>query len=603
MTARRYEEYALWAPAARRVRIRIDGVIHEMSAASDGWFTLPGVPAAPGSRYAFCLDDQDLWVPDPRSLSQPDGVHGESEVVDLSALRGTSSWAGRSVRGGVIYEMHVGTFTPGPEGRGGTFDSAIEKLDALVDLGVDAVEIMPVASFPGDRGWGYDGVGLYAVHEAYGGPAAMLRFVEAAHERGLAVILDVVHNHLGPAGNYLGVFGPYFTQRHETPWGAAVNLDDEGSDQVRAFLIGSARQWLVDMGLDGLRLDAVHELRDDSPRHFLAELSDAVREWERETGRELTLIAESDRNDPITVTPTAQGGLGMDMQWADDIHHAVHAWLSGERAGYYVDFGSTEVLERTLTRVFEHAGTFSTFREQMWGAPVDPGADGYDAHSFVAFLQDHDQVGNRAAGDRIHHSISAAEHRAGIALVLLGAATPMLFQGEEWGTTRPFAFFTDHDEELGPLVSKGRAEEFAAMGWADEVPDPQDRGTFEASILDWQEREKGEHAVTLQWYRRLIALRREVADFRDSDLHRTRLEVHDEHTVMLVRGDHAVIVHRGPDTLTVPWTVREVLAGIDADGALPPEGAMAPSDARTSAQRPTDALTLHGPGALVVRLV
>ncbi|MEE1651354.1 malto-oligosyltrehalose trehalohydrolase [Brachybacterium sp. J144] len=541
--------YAVWAPAAARVEVRVDGAVHPMTPSADGWFELPGVPAVPGARYSFRLDGGELWLPDPRSLSQPDGVHGESEVVDPSALRTADGWEGRSLRGAVLYELHVGTFASGPDGASGTLDSAIERLDELVDLGVDAVELMPLATFPGDRGWGYDGVGLYAVHAAYGGPAALARFVAAAHSRGLAVVLDVVHNHLGPSGNYLGMFGPYFTPLHLTPWGEAVNLDQPGAAEVRAFLLGSARQWLVDLGLDGLRLDAVHELHDDSPRHLLAELSDAVRVWEAETGRPLTLIAESDRNQPATVTPTAAGGLGMDMQWADDVHHGVHAWISGERAGYYADFGDAEVLRTVLTGMFLHAGTWSSFREQVWGAPVDPSSPHYDGHSFVVFLQDHDQVGNRAAGDRLHHRLSPEQHAAAAALVLLGPGTPMLFQGEEWAASTPFAFFTDHDAELGPLVSAGRAEEFAAMGWSEQVPDPQDRATFVASQLRWQERDRGDHARILDWYRTLLSLRRAEDDLGSGDLRRTAVEVLSESAVLLRRGGIGVLAHRGPGPL------------------------------------------------------
>lgn len=581
---RSYDEYALWAPAAQSVTVRVDGTERTMRRGANGWFDLPGVPAVPGARYAFRLDAGELWLPDPRSLSQPDGVHGESEVVDPGRLRTTAPPALPGFRGGVIYELHVGTFAPAADGSAGTFETAIEKLDDLVALGVDAVELMPVATFPGERGWGYDGVGLYAVHEAYGGPAGLMRFVEAAHARGLAVVLDVVHNHFGPSGNYLDMFGPYFTDAHHTPWGSAVNLDQPGSEQVRAFLVGSARQWLVDFGIDGLRLDAVHELRDDSAMHFLAELADAVSAWEDETGRALTLIAESDRNDPVTVTPTARGGLGMDMQWADDVHHAVHAWVTGERAGYYVDFGSTEVLSRTLTGMFEHAGTFSTFRDQDWGAPVDPASANYDAHSFVAFLQDHDQVGNRATGDRIHHSLTPGEHAAAISLILLGPATPMLFQGEEWASSAPFAFFTDHDAELGPLVSAGRSEEFAKMGWSGEVPDPQALSTFTASQLDWSEREQDDHARILEWYRTLIALRREHADLRDPDLRRTSVEVIDEETVLLRRGNLAVLAHRGSGRATdlVP---AEVVADFDVT--------------RPEAGEP---IAFSGPGAAVLRV-
>ncbi|HJC70573.1 malto-oligosyltrehalose trehalohydrolase [Brachybacterium sp. EE-P12] len=564
------DRYRVWAPSARAVRIRIDGVEHPMDAAGGGWFELADPAPVPGARYAFRLDDAEPWLPDPRSLSQPDGVHGASEVVDPAALAPSGRWPGRDLRGAVLYELHVGTFAPGPDGAGGTLDSAIEHLDELVDLGVDAVELMPLATFPGERGWGYDGVGLYAVHAAYGGPAALARFVRAAHDRGLAVVLDVVHNHLGPSGNYLGRFGPYFTAEHETPWGEAVNLDQPGSRQVRDFLLGSARQWLVELGLDGLRLDAVHELKDDSSPHLLAELADAVGAWEEETGRPLALIAESDRNQPSTVTPTAAGGLGMDMQWADDVHHAVHAWITGERTGYYGDFGDTEVLARVLPGIFLHAGTWSSFRGQVWGAPVDPSSPDYDGHSFVTFLQDHDQVGNRAAGDRIHHGIAPGAHAAAIALILLGPGTPMLFQGEEWAASTPFAFFTDHDEELGPLVSAGRVEEFAAMGWAEEVPDPQARATFVGSQLRWQERTEGEHARMLQWYRELIALRRAHAELGAGDLAATGVEVLCEDAVLMRRGELAVLAHRGPDALVLEagrvLRASELLAGFGAPG-------------------------------------
>lgn len=567
--------HAIWAPSAEHVEIRRDGEVCSLRRDGRGWHTLPDSPARPGERYAFRLDGDGPWIPDPRSLSQPDGVHGESEVVDLAALGSLaaagSPWEGRPLRGRVLYELHVGTFTPGPDGRGGTLDSAIGRLDELVELGVDAVELMPLAAFPGDRGWGYDGVGLYAVHAAYGGPEALARFVAAAHRRGIAVLLDVVLNHLGPAGNYLGLQGPYFTDRHHTPWGEAVNLDQPGSPEVRAFLIGAAQQWLVGMGLDGLRLDAVHELHDDSALPFLAELALAVEDWERETGRPLLLIAESDRNDPATVSPVASGGLGMDMQWADDVHHGVHAWITGEREGYYGDFGSAEVLATVLTRVFLHAGGYSSFRGQDWGAPVDPASADYDAHSFVTFLQDHDQVGNRAAGDRIHHGLDPRRHAAAAALILLGPGTPMLFQGEEWAASTPFAYVTDHDEELGRLVTAGRTEEFSRMGWAEEVPDPQDRATFTASILRWEERSREEHARMLAWYRTLIGLRRDLPALRDPDLRATSVEVLAEETVLLRRGDVAVLAHRGEGRAALPVS-GEVIARFgaplrEADGA------------------------------------
>lgn len=588
--------YQLWAPDAEQVRMRLREPGAErteeldLERGSDGWFRLLGRSALPGARYAFRIDDQDPWVPDPRSRFQPEGVHGPSEVVDPLALRSASApaWPGRELRGAVIYELHVGTFTAGPDGTGGTFDTAIERLEDLAALGIDAVEIMPVAAFPGDRGWGYDGVDLFAVHAAYGGPAAFVRFIEAAHARGIAVILDVVYNHLGPAGNYLGMIGPYFTDKHHTPWGQAVNLDDTGAEGVRAFILANAHQWLVDYQLDGLRLDAVHELRDDSGRHLLAELSDAVADWSRETGRPLTLIAESDLNDVRIVTPTAHGGYGMDMQWADDIHHAVHAWISGERQGYYVDFGSDQVLRRTMTGMFEHTGTFSTFRDRPWGAPVDPDSEDYDAHSFVAFLEDHDQVGNRAIGDRVHQLLSPTEHAAAAALILLGAATPMLFQGEEWATAVPFTFFTDHDEELGPLVTAGRTAEFAAMGWdAEQVPDPQDPATFRSSFLDWDIRDREPNARMLDWYRTLIALRHAEADLRDADLHHISLELLEHDAVVLRRGSIAALISDAEHAVRTALPHTEVLASF---GTV------------LEAQDDAEQLGLDGPGAIVVRL-
>lgn len=584
---RDHADLAVWAPRATAVELRVrrDGAetVTTMERGADGWHRAPSVRAVPGDRYAYRLDADGPWLPDPRSLHQPDGVHGDSEV---HAPAPDPSWTGRDLRGGTIYELHVGTFAPGPDGASGTLDTAISRLDHLVALGVDAVELMPVAAFPGERGWGYDGVDLYATHAAYGGPAALERFVAAAHERGLAVVMDVVMNHLGPAGNYLSAFAPYFTDTHETPWGPAVNLDADGSAEVRAFLLGLARHWLVDMGLDGLRLDAVHALRDDSDRHLLAELADAVASWSAALGRPLTLIAESDLNDPRMVTPTADGGLGMDMQWADDIHHAVHAWSTGERDGYYGDFGSAEVLARCVTRMFEHAGTFSTFRGQVWGSPVDPTAEGYDAHSFVAFLQDHDQVGNRAVGDRPDATTPLGVHAAAAALILCGPATVMLFQGEEWAASTPFTFFTDHDDELGPLVSAGRAEEFAQMGWSGDIPDPQDRATFEAAMLDWSEAEHGDHARMLAWYTELLALRRAEADLRDPDLRRVDVEILSEETVVLRRGRIRVLAHRGEGPIVLPDEGgAEVLARFDTD----PETADA------------DALALRGQGAIVFR--
>ncbi|WP_246227007.1 malto-oligosyltrehalose trehalohydrolase [Propioniciclava coleopterorum] len=461
----------------------------------------------------------------------------------------------------------------------GTLDAAIGRLDYLATLGVDAVELMPVVPFPGDRGWGYDGVSLYAVHEAYGGPAALQRFVDAAHAHGLAVVLDVVYNHFGPAGNYAPVFGPYFTDKHHTPWGKAINLDDAGADGVRAFIVDNAIRWLRDFHLDALRLDAVHALVDDSPRHILAELADAVTALEAETGLPRTLIAESDENQIATITPTADGGRGMDGQWADDIHHALHAWLTGETFGYYVDFGSEETLQRAFDRVFVHDGGYSTFRGRDWGAPVP---DDVERSRFVTFTQDHDQVGNRGLGDRPAATLSPEQVAAGAALLLLSPFTPMLFQGEEWGTTTPFLFFTDHEPELGAAVTKGRQSEFAGHGWEalygpdPQIPDPQSPDTFAASKLDWDELTTPEHAPMLAWYRTLMRL-------RNAHLERPGLESSTAHGPGWFRLQH------GPLT---------VIAAPHADTEAPLRGTLVAAFGDVSAT--ADVIRLSTPSVAVV---
>jgi maltooligosyltrehalose trehalohydrolase len=504
-----------------------------------GWWVCDEVALPHGTDYAFSVDGGPPR-PDPRSPWQPYGVHGPSRTFDAGRFDWTDeAWAGRDVRGAVVYELHVGTFTPR-----GTLDAAVERLDHLVDLGVDVVELMPVAAFPGVRGWGYDGVALYAVHEPYGGPAALQRFVDAAHARGLAVCLDVVHNHLGPSGNYLAELGPYFTDRHHTPWGAAVNLDGPDAAEVRAFLVDNAVRWLRDFHLDALRLDAVHQLLDDSPRHLLAEMSDAVAGLAAEVGRPLSLVAEDDRNDPRTVTPTSAGGLGMTAQWADDVHHAIHALLTGERHGYYADFGSPEVLAQALTRVFVHDGGWSAFRGRDWGHPLP---DDVDGHRFVVFASDHDQVGNRALGDRPSARLDPGGLATAAALVLCSPFTPMLFMGEEWGASTPWQFFTDHAEpELAEAVRAGRTAEFGGHGWADlygghvDVPDPQAASTFAASRLDWSEPGEPGHARLLAWYRDLVRLRRQVPDLRSGDRSATSVAWGDGW--LLVRRTHAAVV-------------------------------------------------------------
>ena len=507
----------VWAPDAHTVELHLPGEerLVDMVPAPGGWWTAP-FDLEPGTDYAYRVDGSPNR-PDPRSALQPDGVHGHSRTVDPATWQWTDQdWEGKDLRGSVIYELHVGTFTPE-----GTLDAAISRLDHLAELGVDIIELMPLAAFPGKAGWGYDGVALWAVHETYGGPEALARFVDAAHSTGIGVCLDVVYNHLGPSGNYLSVFGPYFTQAHHTPWGEAVNYDHDGSQQVRAFVIDSALRWLRDFHVDALRLDAIHEIKDDAAAadppqpHVLAELSDAVAALSAELGRPLSLVAEADLNDVGVITPTDEQppakapSLGMTAQWADDVHHALHARLTGETQGYYGDFAEAGAWAKAYGRAFLHNGTWSTFRERNWGAPVP---EDTDPRRFVVFGSDHDQIGNRAVGDRPSTSLDDATLAATAALVLLSPYTPMLFMGEEWGTRTPFQFFTDHEEEdLARSVSEGRVREFAGFGWdADEIPDPQAAETVDASRLRWDELNEAEHIRMLAWYQALTALRRDL---------------------------------------------------------------------------------------------
>ena len=437
--------------------------------------------AGDGIDYGFRLDGGDP-LPDPRSPRQPFGIKGVSRTYDHSAFTWTDrGWRGGPLHGSVIYELHVGTFTPE-----GTLDAAIERLGHLGGLGVDTVQLMPVAAFPGEHGWGYDGIHLWAVHEPYGGPDALKRFVDACHARRLAVLLDVVYNHVG-IGNRLGAFGPYFTEAHVTPWGPAVNLDQPGSDEVRAFLIENALMWLRDYHLDGLRLDAVHAFEDHRAMHFLEQLTAEVQALAARLNRDLVLIAESDLNDPRLVTSREAGGYGLTAQWSDDFHHAVHAAITGERQGYYCDFGSMGTLAHTMTRVFFHDGRWSAFRGRSHGRQVD--IFRVPAHRFLCYLQNHDQVGNRATGDRIAADLHPDMVKVGAGLVLTAPYTPMLFMGEEWGADTPWQYFTDHvDPWLADAVAQGRREEFARHGWAaEDVPDPQDKATFTRSKLDWSQ--------------------------------------------------------------------------------------------------------------------
>jgi maltooligosyltrehalose trehalohydrolase len=529
--------FDVWAPRPHRVALQLEGETLPMERADSGWWSTEA-DAAPGDRHGFRLDDGEPR-PDPRSRRQPDGVPGPSSLVDLGAHRwGDHGFRAPPLGSWVLYELHVGTFTPE-----GTFDAAVDRLSHLAELGVTTVEVMPVAAFPGRHGWGYDGVQLWATHEPYGGPLALQRFVDAAHQLGLAVVLDVVHNHLGPLGNHLGEFGPYFTDQVRTPWGDAVNLDGAGSDEVRAFLTGSACAWLRDFHLDGLRLDAVHALHDQSARPFLAELAEEVRALEAQLERPLVLIAESDRNDPRLYEPPEAGGIGLHGAWADELHHAVHVALTGERLGYYEDHAGTpgEIVD-ALAHGYVHRGKRSVHRERRHGRPLDPETP---LHRLVVASQNHDQVGNRAVGERLEHLAGDAPSRVAAAIVLLAPALPLLFQGEEWAASSPFQYFTDHpDPGLAEAVRTGRRAEFAAFDWEPEaVPDPQDHDTWRRSCLRWDEVDDERHRSMLDWYRRLIRLRRQVPELRDGRQSRVRPRWDDQQRwFCLERGDVLVAV-------------------------------------------------------------
>jgi len=565
--------FSVWAPAARKVEIEIDGKLRPAAPSEGGYFTLDG-PPPPGVDYRIVLDGGSGIV-DPRSEHQPHGVHGPSRRVDHSAFSWTdAAWRPPPLSSGVVYELHVGTFSPE-----GTFDGAIQRLDHLVALGVTHVELMPVASFPGTRGWGYDGVSLYAPHEPYGGPEGLKRLVDACHARQLAVLLDVVYNHLGPDGNYLGRFGPYFNTGYSTPWGPAVNLDGSGSREVRRFFCDNAAMWLRDYHLDGLRLDAVHAFFDRSAEHFLEQLAREVSELETLLGRQLVLIAESDLNDPRVVRSREAGGFGIHAQWSDDLHHALHALLTGERVGYYGDFGSLEQLARALEQAFVYDGRYSAFRGRDHGkSPV-----GLSGHRFLGYAQTHDQIGNRAQGDRLGHLVAADGVKIAAALVLCSPFVPMLFQGEEYNAATPFQYFTDHqDPDLGRRVREGRRHEFEAFGWKPEqVPDPQARETFERSRLDFTELAVAEHRDVFEWYRALVALRRSRPDLSDGELRTSRVRF-DEAARWLVleraRTSIAVNLAEHPQRIATPGATRVLLTS-RPDLDFSPSSIVLPADA------------------------
>jgi maltooligosyltrehalose trehalohydrolase len=548
-------EFAVWAPKPETVRLDVDGAVYPMTRGRDGWWRAT-VDASPDARYGYLLDDDPTVLPDPRSSRQPDGVHERSQLWKPGEQVWTDDgWSGRSVQGAVIYELHIGTFTPA-----GTFDSAIEKLDQLVDLGVDFVEVMPVNAFSGRYGWGYDGVLWYAVHEPYGGPDGLIRLVDACHRRGLGVLIDAVFNHLGPSGNYLPRFGPYLSSA-SNPWGEGINIADAESDEVRRYIIDCALRWMREFHVDGLRLDAVHALVDTTAIPILEELSAETEALAEQLGRPLSLVAESDLNDPRMITPRRDGGYGMTAQWDDDVHHAIHTAVSGERQGYYADFGSLATLAKTLRNGFFHAATYSSFRQRRHGRPLDTAA--VPATRLLAYTCTHDQVGNRALGDRPSQNLTYGQLAVKAALVLGSPYTAMLFMGEEWGASTPFQFFSSHPEpELARATAEGRKKEFADHGWdADDIPDPQDPQTFQRSKLDWSELDTGDHARLLRVYHDLIALRRSETDLADPWLEHLIIDYdEDARWIVMRRGRLAVACNLGAEPVAVPFTGELVLS-------------------------------------------
>ena len=545
--------YDVWAPSVSAVILRVADEDIPMRQGDGGWWT-PERPVGdePGLDYGYLLDGEEAPLPDPRSRRQPDGVHGLSRTFDAARFSWTDErWTGRQLAGSCIYELHVGTFTPE-----GTLDAAVGKLDHLVDLGVDFVELLPVNSFNGTHNWGYDGVLWFAVDETYGGPEAYQRFVDDCHARGLAVVQDVVYNHLGPSGNYLPRYGPYLHEANANTWGSSINLDEV---EVRRYIVDNALMWLRDFHVDALRLDAVHALVDTSPQHVLEQLAEEVAALSAAQRRPLTLIAESDLNDPKLITPREAGGYGLDAQWSDDFHHAVHVAVTGETTGYYEDFAPLGALAKVLERGFFHDGTYSSFRGRTHGAPIDTAT--MPSWRLVVADQNHDQIGNRATGDRMGATVDADHLAVAAVLTLTSPFTPMLFMGEEWGASTPWQFFTSHPEpDLGRATAEGRIKEFEKMGWDPAiVPDPQDPVTFERSKLDWDEIGDGDHARLLELYTSLLQLRRTRPELTDPSFGHNSVELDED--------ARWIVVHRG--SLSVLVNLSDESRNLTIDGNAP----------------------------------
>lgn len=492
----------VWAPMAKNITLKVQGKqdvsLHKKPY---GYWEAVCPQLMPGDRYAFMINGKDTW-PDPASLAQPEGVHEYSECIDLNEIRKIrdESWQGISMEDLIIYELHVGTFTPE-----GTFKGVEQKLDYLKELGVNALKILPVAAFPGSRNWGYDGVFPFAVQQSYGGAMEFARLVKACHQKGIAVILDVVYNHLGPEGNYLGAFGPYFTGKYKTPWGRAINFDDAWCDGVRHYFLENAMMWFRDFHIDGLRLDAVHAIKDFSPKHFLQELSEHVHKLNQQNNANHFLIAECDLNDVKYINPLDKGGYGLDAQWCDEWHHSLHALMTGERQGYYDDFGELQQMVRAFNDAWVYDGIYSPQRKKKFGTSTK----GQPGQRFVIFTQNHDQVGNRMLGDRLSTVLDFESLKLAAGAMLVSPFVPMIFMGEEYAETSPFLYFISHgDKELVEMVRKGRKREFRDFMKNADPPDPAAEETFQKSTLKWDYQQDQHKQLMLAYYSKLIALRR-----------------------------------------------------------------------------------------------
>ena len=531
VTGKERVNFRVWAPKAEKLSVNIfsDGklMLLPLEKKGKGYFEGESENVHSGDRYMYRLNDGPEF-PDPASRYQPEGVHAPSQVIDPYEFTwNDADWKGVPLKDFLIYELHVGAFT-----REGTFEAIIPCLDYLRELGVTAVELMPVSQFPGSRNWGYDGVYHFAPQNSYGAPDSLKRLVDACHGKGIAVILDVVYNHLGPEGNYLGNYGYYFTDKYRTSWGDAINFDGAYSDEVRHFFISNALYWVMEYHIDALRIDAIHGIFDFSARHFLKELAGAVHEKAEELGRKIYVIAESDLNDVRVINPLEIGGFGLDAQWNDDFHHALRVLLTGDRKGYYEDFGGIEQLQKAFREGFIYSGLYSSHRKRRHGSSTKD----RPAHQLVVFSQNHDQVGNRMQGDRLSQTQSFEKLKLAAGAVILSPYIPLLFMGEEYGETAPFQYFVSHgDQALIDAVRRGRKEEFSSFEWKGEVPDPQAESTFMNSKIDINRRRDGDHRRLLEFYGKLIRMRKEMPAFYHSGKERMEVQSRPEEKVLLMR--------------------------------------------------------------------